>query len=268
MDELKLYYFKRNPGPGNFGDELNVVLLKKLFNKNVIHTSIQECDGICIGSILGTFLKKTYIKSINKPLHVWGSGFIFNYATPYKKLIRPLVIHAIRGKLTKNSLDYYKVPYKNLVYGDPGLLTSLAFPDLNFTKEYDWGIIPHYVDLNHKNLNRLNIHNYCIIDPTSPVEDVIQKIVKCKCILSSAMHGLIVADSFGIPNARLIISNELMGGDHKFKDYYSAFNLSLPPAIDLRKNKIISNTDIECKIHIDKDMLRTTQHQLLDCFPF
>ena len=44
------------------------------------------------------------------------------------------------------------------------------------------------------------------------------------------MHGLIVADSFGIPNRRMPLSSGIIS-DLKFNDYYSAFGLTCPTSI-------------------------------------
>jgi len=66
-----------------------------------------------------------------------------------------------------------------------------------------------------------------IINVFDPVEEVIKQIQKCDYILSSSMHGLIVADSFLIPNSRLLLSKGIIS-DFKFDDYYSAFGIKQP----------------------------------------
>jgi hypothetical protein len=48
-------------------------------------------------------------------------------------------------------------------------------------------------------------------------------------VISSSLHGLIVADSLGIPNVWLRLSPDVLGGDYKFKDYYSVFGLAPEP---------------------------------------
>jgi len=35
------------------------------------------------------------------------------------------------------------------------------------------------------------------------------------------MYGLIAADSLGIPNFRMVLSDKIIGGDYKYNDYYS-----------------------------------------------
>jgi hypothetical protein len=52
------------------------------------------------------------------------------------------------------------------------------------------------------------------------------------------------------------LSDEIVGGDYKFDDYYSAFDVKQPIAIDLRVNKIdkaiISELTYEYSIKEDK----------------
>lgn len=70
----KLFYFNVKP---NFGDELNIYILQRLFNFNIKKESFKKADLIGIDSILDsniTFKKKRFKK--NKPLKVYSSGLI------------------------------------------------------------------------------------------------------------------------------------------------------------------------------------------------
>jgi len=39
------------------------------------------------------------------------------------------------------------------------------------------------------------------------------------------LHGLILAEAYGIPTCRLVFSEKLLGGDFKFYDYYSGVGI-------------------------------------------
>jgi pyruvyltransferase len=39
-------------------------------------------------------------------------------------------------------------------------------------------------------------------------------------IASSSLHGLILADAYGIPNVWMCLNKDTGGGEFKFKDYY------------------------------------------------
>lgn len=260
---ISIYYFNARP---NFGDLLNIDIPKNLFNIDIVKKDVKECDAIFIGSILNPFLT-TKDLFINKVLKIWGSGFIKPETNTAVKLIRPIEVFAVRGKFTKERLEKYTgKSLDNIILGDPGLLCSKLYPNLDMTKEFEYGIIPHYVDLNHPNLKKLNLKNYTIIDPTLSPYEFIKKLVKCKKIISSAMHGLIAADSFCIPNIRMIVDEKIVGGDYKYNDYYSALNINNHNKLDLREDKIYTN--IEFEYSITKEQIKDIQTNLIERFPY
>jgi len=44
--------------------------------------------------------------------------------------------------------------------------------------------------------------------------------MKCRKIVSSSLHGIIIAETFGIPTAWLRCSDKIVGGEFKYHDYY------------------------------------------------
>lgn len=78
---------------------------------------------------------------------------------------------------------------------------------------------------------------------TDPLFHIMDEIVKCEFVLSSSLHGIIFADSFGIPNAHMNVSTRVMGGSYKFDDYVQAVNrtrttLELVRRTDVRMDEI------------------------------
>ena len=53
-------------------------------------------------------------------------------------------------------------------------------------------------------------------------KSVIEDICCCEAIVSSSLHGLIIADTYGIPNARVKFSDNVTGGDFKYDDYFES----------------------------------------------
>lgn len=65
----------------------------------------------------------------------------------------------------------------------------------------------------------------------------IDELCSCDCVISSSLHGLIIAEAYGIPTLWVKFSDEINGDDFKFYDYYASIGLSVPP-LDLREKEI------------------------------
>lgn len=215
---IKLYWWKYGESiHGNFGDEITRLIIEKNFNRKVEWASPDQAELIATGSILDILLQE---KKDNHP-YVWGSGFIEDKPTSLSYNDSRVV--GVRGKLTLARIT--DIPsHVSVGLGDPGLLASTLLEGTPTPKRYKLGIVPHYVDSSHSLVARLSqLDDVLIIDPTADCLDVIKTIGSCDNILSSSLHGLIVADSLGVPNLHIELSDKLRGGDYKFKDYYSVF---------------------------------------------
>lgn len=254
---LKVYWWQyQHPDKLNFGDELTPYIIERLFGLPTTWAEPKDCDIAGAGSIIEVLQQL----SGDHKLWVWGSGFIKPGTANENK---NLCFAAVRGKL---SLD--RIENKSAALGDPGLLASLAFKGIKARdKLYKVGIIPHYVDVETPYLANIESHQgYKVINPLDPVETVIQSITECELIVSSSLHGLIVSDSFSIPNYWIPFSDSLTGGDYKFQDYYSVFNekpnpLSPSDIYHLDVNTLMSS-------YKPKDKLEHVQQNLVKSFPF
>jgi len=82
-------------------------------------------------------------------------------------------------------------------------------------------VVPHMSHMDSVIVKKLQQDSrFMVIDPMREPEIVVKELTSCKLILSSSLHGLVVADSFGIPNAHLEFA-ELEEGNFKFEDYFS-----------------------------------------------
>lgn len=210
--------YDEEPEHRNLGDELNYYLIKELSGKRLVNKFnlfvpklINVC---CIGSIIDSMADSQSI--------IWGSGAISDNR---KMKCVPLEVRAVRGKLTRNYLISQGIECPP-VYGDPALLLPVIYkPEI--VKKYTVGIIPHYVDMKSKYVDVLvsqmkgeakviHMANY------KDWHDVIDEINQCQFILSSSLHGLSIADSYGIPNKWIEFSDEVTGNGFKFRDYFSS----------------------------------------------
>ena len=191
----------------NWGDALSPVLVELLSGKPVLHLDGLHHDRyFAIGSILD---------GANERAEIWGSGFIRDNGMVIGK---PKAIHAVRGPLSRALLLQQGVDCPE-VYGDPALLLPHFFnPDV--PKHYSVGIIPHYVDKKSAWLERYrHAPGVLILDIEGGIQDFVCAVKSCEVVISSSLHGLICADAYGIPNAWVQFSDEVVGGDFKFRDY-------------------------------------------------
>ncbi|MBE0428411.1 MAG: glycosyltransferase [Thermoleophilia bacterium] len=268
---IKLAYYDRVP---NLGDSLNRDIVGYMGVEYQV-TGFGSSNLVAIGSILHNIIddKKREKYSYHEYIDIWGSGFIKdNEEARPEYFIKKVNIHALRGRLSKQRCEkILGQDLGNVALGDPGLLASQAIPVEGAEKKYDVGIIPHYVDKDSGFLNNIRLKNksFRIIEVLDDVRKVCREICECKVILSSAMHGLVVADSYGIPNKWIRLSDNVIGGDFKYLDYYSAFGIENVEAVDLRKRDI-TDDDIdlfESGYLIKKTDVEEICADLQDAFP-
>lgn len=273
MKNIKLYYFIKKP---NFGDMLNVDLVECLAGRKVEWASPKTCHCVCIGSLMEGMLRRKIslmsriLRFIKPKVFIWGTGFIELEKTKLLKPRRKYTVRAVRGKYTQERLGrYLRQDMKDVVLGDPGLLANRLIDTTKIKKKYKLGIIPHYVDKASSLLKNIQVENSIIIDIQQKPEIVLKQIAECENIISSAMHGLIAADSLGVPNIRMILSDKIWGGDYKFRDYYSAFDMELPQACILSAETVITDIKfIRQQYQIKPEQVEKICQNLLQVFPY
>jgi pyruvyltransferase len=82
--------------------------------------------------------------------------------------------------------------------------------------------------------------------------------LECKIVLSSSLHGLVLADSFQIPNKRIVLSNNIIGGDFKFKDYYSGIDneYRIPKKVQTLNDMFEASEDVKSAIIYEEQLQR------------
>jgi pyruvyltransferase len=150
-----------------------------------------------------------------------GTGFMSDKPVPEK----PLKFISVRGEKTRKKFMRAGIKCP-AIYGDLGiLLRYIVPPPVTCNKKYTIGFIPHYVDKKCPlMLKAKHNSNWTIIDidQAHTVKKFVKEIHECNFIISSSLHGIIVADSYGIPAYHAVLSDGVGGGSWKFKDYYSS----------------------------------------------
>jgi pyruvyltransferase len=186
-DPVKLYWWKDKP---NFGDALSQGVVSHVLGRPAHWTSEANCQMFAIGSILHR-ANAIPLREV-KPI-VWGSG----HTKPVNPdILDRLDIIAVRGPITASYLNI-----RSIAMGDPGLFAAELLPDVA-QKKYRVGVIPnHHQTRYFRKLALPQDDTAILINPaTRDYLSVVRLISECEFILSSSLHGLVVADSLGIPN--------------------------------------------------------------------
>jgi pyruvyltransferase len=207
---ISAYWYNYN----NAGDQLTPLLLRH-YGYSPYCVQPHEATIASVGSLLEDL--PTNFSGI-----ILGSGFIKESSRMSFPNARIL---AVRGKLTKAHMG---ASCDGMVLGDPGLLVSQMLRERK-TKRFSLGVVPHYVDRRNSKfveLFRKHSTNIKVIDilKSDPMR-VVRQVDECEHILSSSLHGLIMADSLGIPSA-WFYSPGIIGGRFKYDDYYSSLGLA------------------------------------------
>ena len=205
---LPLYYWHKKTW-NNFGDYLSLKMVERIVGQpvKIAKQKGHEKNLLAIGSILICGKEGDVI---------WGSGLKGNKMDLSEFSFSNLDIRAVRGPLTRQFLQdklHIECPE---VYGDPALLVPYLFPE--FRKKahpkYDYIIIPHYSE--EKLFPKRHYPN--VVYPTDPWDEIIEKITDSRFVIASSLHGIIVAEAFGIPARFLrITEHEPL---FKYQDYY------------------------------------------------
>lgn len=254
-----LYYYKNN-----FGDELSKYIVEHMFNgENVKWSkpfSFYECfcDTIRyalaligykrnrLSSLLCFGYKRKVIMAIGSIIGearnntlVWGAGV----ANIHTKIESRALYFAVRGPLTALKLQEYGIATDSIALGDPAVLMPIFYKPLS-KKKFKVGIVAHNADYIYiKNIlsTSARCNSILLISlKSSDVEGVVDSIAGCEIIVSSSLHGLIVAHSYGIPAIWLHSSN-VLGDGSKYLDYLSSVGIQYYNPIRLNEVLLMIN---------------------------
>ncbi|MEC5397494.1 polysaccharide pyruvyl transferase family protein [Uliginosibacterium sp. H1] len=212
---VPLYFWNR---VRNFGDELSAAVVEWVTGLPVQHVS-ETTQGklLAVGSIL-QMAKEGDV--------VWGTGVHPGFYHRYfikpdrwsrfrdngRMVLPRLKVLATRGPITRDLIIASGQDCPE-IYGDPGLLTPLFYQP-RVGRSHRVGLIPHFRD--HAK-HAASAHH--VIDVQRSWQEVVDEICSCERVVSTSLHGVILAEAYGIPAIWL---RETEGeGFLKYNDYYA-----------------------------------------------
>lgn len=266
---IRLYY---QNAENNFGDILSKEIVSYFAKSEVEWSPLKRADLVALGSLgervaLKKF--KRYCLSLGRPLNIWGMGFLQPGSRISSNFLK---IHALRGMHSKERFGI-RSP---LPLGDPGLLVPLIYDfkrestnqilclgHLHDTQANKW--IDHIREINPDK----KIVHLCL---SNDVKKVVYEIARSEAVVSSAMHPLIVAQSYEVPFMWVNCGENLHAGNrYKFEDYFSVFNMT-PESVDVNFifQKKLTNAHFYKVIEesiVSSVKIHTVQQDLIDSFP-
>lgn len=248
---MKVFWSRCGHGHGNFGDKLTPLLLKHV-RVPVEWAPPEHAELIGVGSILEK-VPPSFRGAI------WTTGFMYESSSadlPHAHVL------AVRGRLSHQRVTCRD--HRDVVLGDAGLLCSDLAPSAR--KRFALGVIPHFVDIDDPFVKALanTSTDVRVIDICGETFDVMRSVAECHHIISSSLHGLILADSLRIPNRWMELNHgaeTVTGAGFKFRDYFSALALPAPPPIRLAAattlNQVLGSIE-----PLDKPNLESLQIEL------
>ena len=204
---LHWYSTKREDKIENFGDYLSVVVCREVAKQKGIDIdkSLNKTKHLyAIGSIIFYGFQVATI---------WGSGLLHEAKKFRTPNIYKLDIRAVRGPMTRASLikNGFSVPQ---IYGDPAILMPLFYTPRKLP-------LKDYVVIAHKNIS-LDIEKDKVVNIlTDDYSRTIDEIVNSKLVISGSLHGIIIAESYGVPAILMYNISDPTDGDlFKYKDWY------------------------------------------------
>ena len=257
-DKIALDYFISN----NFGDKLNENLIEKISGNQVVNIiSNFDFSNKSVYACIGSTLQKKF----KYPTQIWGAGAM--YSDRKINLDTISRIHAIRGALSRQLLIRQGRSCPE-IYGDPAILLPYYY-NFNVVKTHSIGIIPHYLDKDSEFVKFYsNTEDIKIIDICKDTETVIKDVLSCINVISSSLHGLIVADTYGINSLWVEFSDNVKGNGFKFRDYYTGINYKPYNPLQLRNSRDVSMYQIEMLMRRDIEITDKMRNKLLEACPF
>ena len=210
-------YYKTDTDMQNLGDYLAIPIYEYMLKRNGLDKD-KKVKGTKHLYTIGSLVLLGY-----QDATIWGSGILQSEPEGFvwkRSSYRKLDVRCVRGPETKRRLAENGYDVENCKFGDPGVLMPLIYKPKEFEKKKDYSVILHMTKKDESIENQIDI-------VTNDWKATIDQIYNSKLVISSSLHGCILAEAYGVP---AILLDKLEGGDRfKYNDYYLSTGRSTYP---------------------------------------
>ena len=205
---VELYSWSPKNGRENFGDHISGAIVRKMLalrDLDIDEISSDTKQLLSVGSIMH-FAKEGAT--------IWGTG-VNGKVNPQLHKFNNLDVRAVRGPLTREYLISKGIKCPE-IYGDPAILTRKLFQRRFSPKEAE-SKTPYIIIPNLHDLTKVEGFDN-VVSPFDSWSNIIEKVINSEAVISTSLHGIILAESFGVPAILLRLSEtETI---FKYEDYY------------------------------------------------
>ncbi len=194
----------------NIGDEFNLWFWEEMLGRDLITLMPDDQLLVGIGTVLNSKLPTASI------LHILGSGV--GYGQSNELITKNWKIHFVRGYLSARALKIDK----QYAISDPGILISQLRPQA-CGKTIPISFMPHIGIDSVRYRSFIESMGWNYISPSDEENHILQQIAASEKLITSAMHGAIIADSYRTPWLPIITSNEIL--PFKWHDWFSSLSI-------------------------------------------
>lgn len=240
----------------NLGDALSPIIVNYMLELKGISTekTVSGCKHLyAVGSVLTAGIQDAT---------VWGSG-ILNAKLTYRLKGRKLDIRAVRGPITRAILlDYgFLVP---TIYGDPAILMPEVYYPQNVNKNGRSCLVVHKdYDLSTNDITQINKNKIDKLDiRTDDYKSFIDQLISYDKVISSSLHGIIIAESYGVKAILLKPQIDIV----KYYDYYySTDRLTFPIAETIEEAIKMRPIDLPDFTKMKNELKESFPYDIYEC---
>lgn len=203
---MHLHYYRKHP---NFGDSIN----PWYWGHYVPKALESDVDDLFVG--IGTLLNNE-LPQRHRQIHIMGSGAGYGETIP--RVSPNWHVHCVRGPLTAQAIG--AAPESAVT--DPAVLLSELIPTTS-QRDTMAAFMPH-IGIDSARLRHLTeVSGIRYISPASDPTTVINAVNRSDRLITSAMHGAILADALRVPWYCVSTSPEILR--FKWQDWFLSVNL-------------------------------------------
>lgn len=280
----------------NLGDALSPVIVAAMSGLPVRHAAFEsETERMAaVGTIAHALRGGT--------VHLWGTGLDASraapggaeggYAAPPDTVFH---VHAMRGPFSADAMRRGGVAAPE-IFGDPVYFLDRVMPLGEVEKVWDLGVILHLSELSPPTAedparplpqmrrygvpegfaDRVRIIDMYCAPTWGAIEAKLREIAACRAILSTSLHGLVIADVYGVPNAWFGFGpeglreadpmNPRASFDHRVRDLYAGQGRARAKVVYSRREQ---PSDWDQLIGLSRELTahRPDTRALFDAFP-